>query len=108
MSKDILYQPTPEKILKTKMWQFLQSISERHKISLDNYQDLYQWSITYPEQFWQEILKLGDVKFSHPPHSILSSPNHMEGSTWFEGATLNFAEHLLRHRSAKPALIFGN
>src|SRR5438132_3465483 len=111
MSNKILYQPTPEKIAKTKMWQFLTSIFEdgsrgqaAGRRSLPNqvaeffsesYQDLYQWSITYPEQFWQEIVKLADIKFSHRPHSILTKPENMEQSTWFEGATLNFAEHLL-------------
>ena len=41
-----------------------------------------------------------------PYENIIDDVNKMPGVKWFEGATLNFAENLLRYRDDRLALIF--
>ena len=70
------------------------------------YPSLYDWSIADREAFWSLVADHFHIDFHHPPRATLDE-DVMPGARWFPGATLNYAEHLLRHRdSDKPALIF--
>jgi acetoacetyl-CoA synthetase len=62
-----------------------------------NYTELYHWSVSDLDAFWKSVAEFFDVRFQTPPKSILAD-RAMPGARWFPGATLNFAEHLLRLR----------
>jgi acetoacetyl-CoA synthetase len=47
------------------------------------------------EGFWESIWRYFEVRAGHPYHAVLSSRS-MPDARWFEGSSLNFAEHLLR------------
>ena len=72
----------------------------------DNYRDLHAWSIREREAFWQSVVTFCDLRFSRLPDAVLVEPGDMTTASWFPGGTLNFAEHLLRYRGDRPALIF--
>ena len=57
------------------------------------------------EAFWQAIVDFFEVRFQQPPRAVLEEGAQMPSARWFPGATLNFAEHLLRRRDDAPALI---
>ncbi len=56
------------------------------------YDDLYTWSVTDLEAFWQSIWDFFGVR-AHSPHTAVLSDRTMPGAVWFPGATLNWAEH---------------
>jgi acetoacetyl-CoA synthetase len=56
--------------------------------------------VTDLESFWQSLAEFAGVRFHAPAQRILSQ-RQMPGAHWFEGATLNYAENLLR-RAAEP------
>lgn len=102
---DILWQPSPERIANTRMDQFRRFINDRHSLQLSDYPALHQWSIDQRPDFWQAIVAFFDVQFRSPPTTALVEGAEMPSAQWFPGATLNFAEHLLRRRDDHPAVV---
>jgi acetoacetyl-CoA synthetase len=84
---------------------FRHFVNESHDLSLSDYAALHQWSVEQREQFWQAIVDGFDIHFHTPASSVLVEGPQMPDAQWFPGATLNFAEHLLRRRDEHPAVI---
>jgi len=72
----------------------------------DDYESLYQWSIDDSAAFWQALCAFCDIRFATPPETILRRPDNIMDAGWFAGSELNYAEHLLRHRDGREALVF--
>lgn len=102
---DTLWQPSAERISNTRMEAFRRFIVKRHNIHLDDYPALHQFSIDRREAFWQVIVDFFDIRFHDQPDAVLVEGPQMPSAEWFPGATLNFAEHLLRRRDDAVAVI---
>ncbi|MEZ3158996.1 acetoacetate--CoA ligase [Microbacterium sp. BWT-B31] len=61
-----------------------------------DWEELRSWSVSELEDFWQSIWDFFGVS-SHTPYDRVLVERVMPGARWFEGATLNLAEHALRH-----------
>ena len=102
---DILWQPDAKRIAKTRMDAFRRAINQRHHLDIADYAALHQWSIDQRVDFWQAIVDFFDIRFHTQPDAVLIEGDHMPSAQWFPGATLNFAEHLLRRRDDAVAVI---
>ncbi|MHC8314530.1 acetoacetate--CoA ligase [Pseudomonas sp. LB3P31] len=102
---DILWQPDAKRIGKTRMEAFRRFIEQRHHLHADDYPALHQWSIDQREDFWQAIVEFFDIRFHDQPDAVLLEGAQMPSARWFPGATLNFAEHLLRRRDDAVAVV---
>lgn len=102
---DILWQPDASRIAKSRMDAFRRSVNQRHSLNLGDYPALHQWSIDQREVFWQAIVDFFDIGFHTPPDAVLREGAKMPSAEWFPGATLNFAEHLLRRRDDAVAVV---
>ena len=71
----------------------------------NDYEFLHAWSCEAPDVFWAQIWQFTEIRASRQWDAVLSDADQFPGARWFEGARLNFAENLLRHRSDKLALI---
>ncbi|MBP9731694.1 MAG: acetoacetate--CoA ligase [Moraxellaceae bacterium] len=101
---DILWQPTAERIASTQLAAWQQWLASDQGLVFDSYADLHQWSVTHREEFWKSIWNYFGIN-SHSPYRAVLENDVMPGASWFPGATLNFAEHLLRYRDNRTALI---
>ena len=102
---DILWQPNASRIAKSRMDAFRRFVNERHSLNLGNYPALHQWSIDQRDEFWQAIVDFFDIGFHAQPDAVLREGAKMPSAEWFPGATLNFAEHLLRRRDEAVAVV---
>ncbi|MBT8764963.1 acetoacetate--CoA ligase [Metapseudomonas boanensis] len=100
-----LWSPSPARIAATRMDAFRRQVNQRHGLDLADYPALHAWSVANREAFWQAIVEFFDIRFSSAPQAVLEEGPAMPSAHWFPGATLNFAEHLLRRRDDHPALI---
>jgi acetoacetyl-CoA synthetase len=100
-----LWTPSAERIAATRMDAFRLFVNQRHGLQLTDYPALHAWSVSEREAFWQAIVDFFEVRFSAQPEAVLREGAAMPSAHWFPGATLNFAEHLLRRRDSHPALI---
>jgi len=102
---DTLWQPGAERIANTRMEALRRAINQRHHLHIADYADLHQWSIDQRPEFWQAIVDFFDIRFHQQPDAVLIEGPQMPSAQWFPGATLNFAEHLLRRRDDAVAVI---
>ncbi len=107
-----LWRPTQERIERAPITRFRSWLAQHRGLVFDDYESLWRWSVSDLEAFWLAIADFAEVRFHSPPGRILSQ-RRMPGARWFEGATLNYAEHLLRRAGAadaatRPAIVFRN
>jgi acetoacetyl-CoA synthetase len=77
------------------MGHYLDWLAERGIGRFDDYASLWRWSVDAPGPFWRTIWDHFEVMASSPPSAALADAR-MPGASWFPGARLNYAEHLLR------------
>jgi acetoacetyl-CoA synthetase len=71
-------------------------------LAFDRYDDLWRWSTTDLDGFWQSIWDYHGMQ-SPTAHSAVLQENKMPGAVWFPGAQVNYARELLRHADAAHA-----
>jgi acetoacetyl-CoA synthetase len=102
----LLWKPSDEFIKQAIITKYLNWLKEEKGLTFNDYNALWEWSVTDIEDFWQSLWDFFQIKASKPYTKILSG-RKMPGAVWFEGAELNYAEHVFRNMSSdRPALIF--
>jgi acetoacetyl-CoA synthetase len=104
MTIDRLWVPTDESIAHSNIGRFTARLAERGIGPFDSYEALWRWSIDDLAGFWAAVWQFFDVRASRPYSAVLDSST-MPGTKWFVGAELNYAEHILRHRGDRPAIL---
>ena len=64
-------------------------------LSFADYDELWRWSVTELEAFWESIWDFFSVRAERPYERVLAD-RAMPGARWFEGAELSYAEHIFR------------
>ncbi|PIT78397.1 acetoacetate--CoA ligase [Limnohabitans sp. JirII-31] len=77
-------------------------LSQHKGLRFDSYDDLWRWSTTDLDAFWQSIWDYFDLR-SPTPHQAALVKNAMPGAQWFTGARLNYAQQVFRHVEAAHA-----
>lgn len=107
---ELLWNPSVERVEDAGITRYRRWLADTHDLHFANYEALWQWSVTEIEAFWQSIWDYCGV-ISHSPYQQVLAERVMPGARWFEGATLNYAEHSLARAhvavaAAEPAIIF--
>ncbi|HEX5587110.1 MAG TPA: acetoacetate--CoA ligase [Acidimicrobiia bacterium] len=95
MRGEILWEPSADVLSTTELGTYLRWLRDGGGPSFDRYQDLWQWSVDELSAFWESIAGWVDTMWGDEPAEALRS-RAMPGTRWFEGGTLNYAEHALR------------
>ena len=101
-----MWQPTEEQINNSQMMDYMQLVNQKFGLSLKKYSQLYDWSIEKAEDFWGSFWEYSQIIHHSPYSQVVDDLGKMPGAKWFDGATLNFAENLLRYRDDKIAILF--
>ncbi|UCD82782.1 MAG: acetoacetate--CoA ligase [Desulfobacterales bacterium] len=102
----ILWEPSQDRKSRANITTYLNWLESEKGLSFKDYNSLWEWSVTEIETFWQSLWDFFNIKASKPYTSILSD-RKMPRAVWFQGAELNYAEHVFRHMSSeRPAIIF--
>jgi acetoacetyl-CoA synthetase len=107
-AENILWHPSPQDIASSRLYAYRQWLKEQHQTEFPDYEALWQWSVDQPAAFWETIISFFDVKL-HSGYTSVMSEHKMPDTIWFEGATLNYAEHIfkgMQHQSA--AILFSS
>jgi acetoacetyl-CoA synthetase len=100
-----LWTPSPEAVRNSEMHRFMAEANRRFGLSLENYRQLHVWSVENLPAFWELIWDFCDV-IGEKGAPLLTDGNRMPGAKFFPGATLSFAENMLRKTGSAPAMIF--
>jgi acetoacetyl-CoA synthetase len=100
-----LWEPTPEAIDASALTAYSRWLEAERGLAFGSYDELWDWSSTEIEAFWGSIWDYFEVGGPAAEQTVLAS-HEMPGTKWFEGAELNYAEHLFRGRSGdEPAIL---
>ncbi|MEZ4955732.1 MAG: acetoacetate--CoA ligase [Saprospiraceae bacterium] len=101
----ILWEPSADFINNSHLSLYQKWLEEKKGLQFNDYESLWQWSVEHIEDFWESIWDYFAI-ISHTPYKKVLS-GEMPRAKWFEGSTLNYAEHVFRKRNdQQPAIIF--
>ncbi|WP_410875905.1 acetoacetate--CoA ligase [Nocardia sp. A7] len=90
-----LWGPATDTRAHTRIADYLEWLGAHRNLHFADYQQLWQWSVQDTAGFWSSIPEYFEIPVHTPPVQILSA-GAMPDVRWFEGATLNYAEAVLR------------
>ena len=94
----LLWEPSPESVERAAMTRYMHWLAEHRGVDVvGDYHALWRWSVAELEEFWRSIWDFFEVQASRPPAAVLAERT-MPGARWFEGAELNYAQHLFRDK----------
>lgn len=100
-----LWEPSNQWKNESNLAHYMEWLKANKQKDFSTYGELWEWSVTEIESFWESLWEYFDIQASTPYTRVLSSEN-MPGAKWFEGSKLNYAEHIFRNRKAEyPAII---
>lgn len=95
--------PSPDR---SRLHSFIQRVNATRGTAFSSYLDFYNWSISQTDQFWSDVWDDTDVLGYKGSHVVDTTALPPDNPPWFAEARLNWAENMLRCRSAsKTALI---
>jgi acetoacetyl-CoA synthetase len=90
----VLWTPPADARQSTEIGRYLTWLERERGRAFPGYDELWAWSVEDLEGFWASIWDYFQIRAHTPYHRVLSE-RAMPGARWFEGAELNYAEHLL-------------
>jgi acetoacetyl-CoA synthetase len=96
---ELLWEPSAEAVERSAMTSYMRWLQSDRGLRFPDYHSLWKWSVTELEQFWASIWDHFGVR-SASTYSQVLADRRMPGASWFEGAELNYAEHLFREKPA--------
>ena len=89
-----LWEPSAEAIERSALTRYMRWLAAERGVEAGDYAELWEWSVTELEDFWASIWDHFHVEAS--PYERVLPERTMPGARWFEGAELNYAEHIFR------------
>jgi len=107
-SPHILWKATEEEKKQSNIYHYLQWLRDENGMDFKDYQSLWEWSVENTSDFWESIWKYFKIK-SYSKYSQVQSSDKMPYTKWFQGASLNYAEHIFRNKTTDyPAINFSS
>ncbi len=102
----MLWQPSPALLRDCNLAQYSAWLAKEKNLHFQDYAALWKWSTEHIADFWESLWEYFKIAH-HAPYKQVLSGTQMPDFKWFEGATLNYAEHVFRQKTdARPAIIF--
>lgn len=100
MTDSPLWAPDPDQVRRTQLDAFRREIASAHGIDLPDSAALHTWSTTQVGDFWQAVFErwIGGDRGEPAVRDV----DDMERTSFFPGATVNYAENLLAGAAAAP------
>ncbi|MCM0677101.1 acetoacetate--CoA ligase [Micromonospora phytophila] len=92
---DVLWTPPADVRERSRIGSYLRWLREHRGLDFADYDELWRWSVTDLDAFWRSVWDHFAVVAHTPPTATLADRG-MPGARWFPGATLNYAENVLR------------
>ncbi|MGH8456878.1 MAG: acetyl-coenzyme A synthetase N-terminal domain-containing protein, partial [Stenotrophobium sp.] len=99
---ELLWAPRREFAQASNLAAYMKWLGDKRGQTFSNYHELWRWSVTDLEGFWGSIWDYFQI-YAVKPYERVLDRRVMPGAHWFEGARINYAEHMLRHEArAEP------
>ncbi|MDC1280813.1 acetoacetate--CoA ligase [bacterium] len=106
LQNPIMWSPSDERIKSSQMYNFIVFVNNNFNLSIQNFDELHDWSIQEKNNFWSAIwdyFKVIGIKGEEP---YINPKNKMPGSKFFPKGKLNYAENMLAGNNIGLAIVF--
>lgn len=103
-----LWSPDQAFVDESNMKTFMDWINNKHKLELNDYKSLWNWSIQEQNDFWRDIVEYFQIDFSGSINTVCDQQKGMIGTQWFNGIQVNYAEHVFKNKQKGIAIEFLN
>jgi acetoacetyl-CoA synthetase len=100
---EVLWEPPPEVVEQARITQYLRWLAGHRGVAAADYQDLWEWSVREPGEFWDSLWEYFGVLGQRGDGPSLSG--QLPEASWFPGATLNYARNALRTARTDPGRV---
>ncbi|GAA3572925.1 acetoacetate--CoA ligase [Snuella lapsa] len=108
MSDNKLWEGSTSFKEKSHLFKYRNWLAENHNLHFSTYEEIWQWSVDNIGVFWESLWNYFDIISYHPYDTVLEMTT-MPDFKWFNGARLNYSEHIFRQATPdQTAIIFGN
>ena len=80
---------------RSQLTRYIRWLAENRDLHFDDYHALWRWSVTEIEEFWGTLWEYFEV-ISDGSYEEVLAERVMPGARWFDGANLNYVEHIFR------------
>ncbi len=104
----VLWEPDDKTVRHARITRFMSWLTSGRGLEFGGYEDLWQWSVSQPADFWTAIWDYFEVLGDRGAGPAVAG-EAMPDVRWFDGATLNYARNALRTAWTDPdrtAIIF--
>ncbi len=102
----LLWEPSPAVKEQAGLTHYMGWLEENYGLKFETFPELWRWSVTEIEQFWESIWDYFEIKASTPYSTVLAG-RKMPGAEWFVGSKLNYTENVFRNKTdTRPALLY--
>lgn len=107
MDAKLLWTPSEDLKHNANVAHYINWLIATQNLSFSDYDELWQWSVDHPDEFWESLWKYFDILHDGYYTNVVTGT--MPHAQWFEGTSLNYAEHIFRKRNdSQPAIIFSS
>lgn len=97
----LLWTPDKAFVEASNLHAFTQWLARTRGLQFDDYEALWRWSVADLDAFWAAVWDYFQI-VSESPYTAVRRGDAMPGVVWFEGARVNYAEHVLRRQGEDP------
>ncbi|MGW4490125.1 acetoacetate--CoA ligase [Amycolatopsis sp. NPDC004368] len=90
---EVLWRPDPSRVSDTRIEAFRHWLRDERGVEVGDYDSLWRYSVEQVPEFWSAVAEFSGVRWHERPREVLSGA--MPNAKWFDGGTLNYAEHAL-------------
>jgi len=101
MTRPTLWTPTRDRAAATSLARYIDWLKVHRGLTFADYPALWDWSVSDLSGFWSSIVEFFDLRLTASYRQVIGE-HLMPGAKWFEGASLNYADQILRHAKATP------
>ena len=104
---DLLWKPDEDTYANSAIKNFADTIAKNYGIQINEYEDLWQWSINEKEKFWSTLLQFLGIRYSGNIDPVITSDELIYDQKFFPNISLNYAENIILNLNNTP-IIFIN
>ena len=102
MEGELLWTPTPERVDRARITDYLRWLEAHRDLTFDDYDQLWSWSVSDLEGFWSSVWDWAGIRASKEPAAVCERGFGAEGARFFVGAELNYVDQVLRGSGRRP------
>ncbi|MCK5781113.1 MAG: acetoacetate--CoA ligase [Flavobacteriales bacterium] len=100
------WSPSAKVVSESNIQDYLIWLEQDYKYFFEDYNELWEWSVSANDEFWESIMEYYRVLF-HGKYKNVTSEDQMPFVSWFDGIKLSYTEHVFRnYTDDRPAIIY--